>query len=531
MSRANRIARLVAIQQDTEFVLLKHRQGKHDQATHGSWDTDRSNNKSDFKYPVQDAIDKVVKGEVGKVVPTDAEFWLDQMADRKDNPDLTNLEIVGTQLFTRDNLGIMRDQMPQVPSGAKDEFLSEMKQRGIGVTREDISPQKLHPIQAEISASKTGMILRDLKERGHKKGDGARIVVSSDGYVIDGHHRWAASAFMSLKDEGEKIPVLRVDMTHMELIDVVRAWNKAMDIKPIALGESNTFKKAWIEFELAVIKGILTTEMQKHLAGQHDQSTHGAWAEGVDEYPEAELSILFKKWQKTSRAQSAWLEKRGLKYAGWEELQKIPERAAYEEFENKMNALNEERWTLQKKFFTEHINQEVPYGGVDFFGPPETDEKVIEFNRIRNRYVVADTPTLKMNKHLREGGKPNVRSREADKMTKSGTIIKPFGVYRGAVLSQEIVDSLKVGTSFTDKGFQSADVTRSGAEFYARQRQEKITSGAGELVTFRMTLTEGLNAVNVGFGEIVIKRDANMKITGKNKVDNVWVIDVDVTNG
>jgi hypothetical protein len=278
MSRANRIARLVAIQQGTEFVLLKHRQGKHDQATHGSWDTDRSNNKSDFKYPVQDAIDKVIKGEVGKVVPADAEFLLDKMADREDNPDLTNLEIVGTQLFTRDNLGIMRDQMPQVPSGAKDEFLDEMTKRGIKVKRDDVSPQKLHPIQAEISASKTGKILRDLNQNGHKKGDGARIVVSSDNYVIDGHHRWAASAFMSLNDSDEKIPVLRVDMTHMELIDVVRAWNKAMDIKPIGMGESNTFKKAWVEFELAVIKGILTTEMQKHLAGQHDQESHGSWA-------------------------------------------------------------------------------------------------------------------------------------------------------------------------------------------------------------------------------------------------------------
>lgn len=281
MSRANRIARLVAIQQDTEFVLLKHQAGKHDQTTHGSWDTDRSNNKSDFKYPVQDAIDKVVKGEVGKVVPADAGFWLDKMADRTDNPDLTNLEIVGTKLFTRDNLGIMRDEMPQVPRGAKDEFLSEMKKRGIDVTREKVSPKELHPIQAEISASKTGQIYRDLLNGGHKDSDKARIVVSSDGYVIDGHHRWAASAFMSFKNSGEKIPVLRVDMTHMELIDVVRAWNKALDIKPIALGESNKpFNKAWVEFELAVIKGILSTEMQKHQAGKHDQRTHGSWAGG-----------------------------------------------------------------------------------------------------------------------------------------------------------------------------------------------------------------------------------------------------------
>ena len=277
MSRANRIARLVAIQQDTEFVLLKHQQGKHDQATHGSWDTDRSNNKSDFKYPVQDAIDKVAKGEVGKVVPADAGFWLEKMADRTDNPDLTNLGIVGTKLFTRDNLGIMRDEMPQVPRDSKDEFIAEMTNRGIKVTREKISPQKLHPIQAEISASKTGDIYRDIMKNGHKDNDKARIVISSDNYVIDGHHRWAASAFMSFKNEGEKIPVLRVDMTHMELIDVVRSWNNAVGIKPIALGENNKpFKKAWIEFELAVIKGILTTEMQKHQAGQHDQLSHGA---------------------------------------------------------------------------------------------------------------------------------------------------------------------------------------------------------------------------------------------------------------
>jgi len=278
MSRSNRFARLVAIQQGTEFILLKHQQGKHDQATHGSWDTDKSNNnKSDFKYGVQDALDKVIKGEVGKIVPTDAEFWLDQMADRKDNPDLTNLEIVGTQLFTRDNLGIMRDKMPQVPKDQKDEFLVEMTNRGIAVTREDLSPQKLHPIQAEISASKSGKIARDIKENGHGKGDGARIVISSDNYVIDGHHRWAASAFLSFKDKGESIPVLRVDMTHMELIDVVLAWNKASGIESIGLGESNKpLKKAWVEFELAVIKGILTTEMKKHQAGQHDQLSHGA---------------------------------------------------------------------------------------------------------------------------------------------------------------------------------------------------------------------------------------------------------------
>jgi hypothetical protein len=298
MSRANRIARLVAIQQDTEFVLLKHRQGKHDQATHGSWDTDRSNNKkSDFKYGVQDAIDKVIKGEVGKVVPTDAEFWLDKMADREDNPDLTNLEIVGTQLFTRDNLGIMRDEMPQVPYERKGEFISEMEKRGIAVTRENVSPQKLHPIQAEISAKKSGKLAREIKQNGHGESDGARIIVSSDDYIIDGHHRWAASAFLSLKDEGQAIPVLRVDMTHMELIDATLAWNKATGIESLSLDKSTRpFKKAWVEFELAVIKGILATEIKKHLAGQHDQKSHGVRGAGLNPEVASDIVRFTQEW-------------------------------------------------------------------------------------------------------------------------------------------------------------------------------------------------------------------------------------------
>lgn len=262
-----------------ENSVTKHLAGQHDQSTHGSWSKHHGGKKSDYAYPVRDAIDAVVAGNVGKVSPIDARFWLEQMADRKDNPDLTNLEIVGTRFFTRDNLGIMRNKMPQVPSDTKEQFISAMEKLGVKVTKDTVDPQKMHPIQAEISASKSGQIMKRMSKEGTGIGQDSRyIVVSKDDYVIDGHHRWAAALFLSFQDAGIRLPAIRVDMNHDDLIKATLAWNNAVGIKPIGLGQENKRQdvKKMLEFIKVVQIGIINaTVVDKHLAGQHDQSTHG----------------------------------------------------------------------------------------------------------------------------------------------------------------------------------------------------------------------------------------------------------------
>jgi len=265
-------------------AVQKHLSGQHDQATHGNWAghhghaVDRKNTAegNPYPHPVQTAYDKVVAGEEGIVSPIDAPAWLDAMADRKDNPDLTNLEILGTQYFTRDNLGIMRDKMPQIPAGTQNDFIKAMQDRGVKVEMVDVAPFGLHPIQAEISASKSGKIMRSMEKDG--VGD-TPITISKDDYVIDGHHRWAAALFLGLKPKHKnvKMKALKVDLPHDELIKVVLAWNKTVGIKPIALGESNKENmKKMLAFDIAVLRAkIKSTEVEKHLQGQHDQSTHG----------------------------------------------------------------------------------------------------------------------------------------------------------------------------------------------------------------------------------------------------------------
>ncbi len=121
------------------------------------------------------------------------------------------------------NLGLPRNKMPQIASdipvpcmmagGASDrararaivttggkvgspetvqaQFLAHLKKSGVQIRRRTIPVGKLKATQTEIKASKTfGMADSHLK--GNFPGIDKQILVSRDGYILDGHHRWAA---------------------------------------------------------------------------------------------------------------------------------------------------------------------------------------------------------------------------------------------------------------------------------------------------------------------------------------------------
>jgi hypothetical protein len=247
--------------------------------------------KPDASGSLEERAEKLANGERIQVTKGEAKKFMKIMARREDNPDLTNMHIEDTQLYDEDNLGIPRNKMPQVPSDTKAVFISEMEKRGARVQRGVADPSKLHPIQEEMSASKVGLIMKKLRQKGMKTDDGGRIIISKDNFVIDGHHRWAAAAMLSFEDSSVKLPVIRVDMNHKDLIAATLAWNDATGIKPVGMGESNKpgqIRKAWAEFDYIIAKslrGRTIVRFQpglrptlKHLSGQHDQQTHGSWA-------------------------------------------------------------------------------------------------------------------------------------------------------------------------------------------------------------------------------------------------------------
>ena len=252
-------------------------------------------------------------------------------------------------------------------------------------------------------------------------------------------------------------------------------------------------------------------KVEKH--GDHDQSDHGSWATGVGSYDDMELQAetMQKDYWDKKRELQKYMDSKGIENPSWDDIQND---SKAKKLDAEATAVWEKSSKIVNKFYEEHLGHR--------------QLQTNEFQALRDKYVVADTPTLKMNRELREGGGLTQRVKDADKMCATGAVTKDLGVYRGAVLPKEMLDNLKVGKTFIDKGFQSTDFRKISAKEYAeiRKDDDKIK---GELTLFRMTLKKGLNAVDVGYGEVVVQRNANLTVTRKTKSGKYTIVDVEVS--
>lgn len=84
------------------------------------------------------------------------------------------------------SLGIARKDMPQIPPEARGALTKFLEARGIHASEEWIRPDDLRPSQVGYYV--------DAVARAREKDTGERaILISEDGYVLDGHHRWTAA--------------------------------------------------------------------------------------------------------------------------------------------------------------------------------------------------------------------------------------------------------------------------------------------------------------------------------------------------
>lgn len=97
---------------------------------------------------------------------------------------------------------LTRSQMPQIPGEQLDAFLTYLRDEyGVRSRRTKKTAQDLSPFQRGIN--KAGV--EAMRKR---KGDAGRpMVVTSDGYVLDGHHRWAQ---LKLDDPDRQITVVEI---------------------------------------------------------------------------------------------------------------------------------------------------------------------------------------------------------------------------------------------------------------------------------------------------------------------------------
>lgn len=95
-------------------------------------------------------------------------------------------------------LGVPRAEMPQIKAEHRGALVNFLKARGIDSRAAEVPANDLKPTQAEFSQAKVD------KARAFK-GNDRSILVSSDGYVVDGHHQWLAK-----RANGEPVKVIRL---------------------------------------------------------------------------------------------------------------------------------------------------------------------------------------------------------------------------------------------------------------------------------------------------------------------------------
>jgi hypothetical protein len=99
---------------------------------------------------------------------------------------------------------LARDLMPQI----KDihDFLDELELRGISHRLETLDPNDLKSTQSEFDANKVFQMMQNQGER-------KPIITSSDGYVLDGHHRW-----LEAHNKCEKVEAYVCDAPILDLL-------------------------------------------------------------------------------------------------------------------------------------------------------------------------------------------------------------------------------------------------------------------------------------------------------------------------
>ena len=102
-------------------------------------------------------------------------------------------------------LNIPREQMPQVDAEHRGALVQFLGARGITHESAEVPADSLKPTQAEFSPKKV--------EHFAGNPSGRSILVSQDGYVLDGHHQW-----MAKRAAGEPVKVIRLNAPIQDLL-------------------------------------------------------------------------------------------------------------------------------------------------------------------------------------------------------------------------------------------------------------------------------------------------------------------------
>jgi hypothetical protein len=113
------------------------------------------------------------------------------------------------------SIGIPREELPQLDADQFDNILDSLTNYGITYKLGQAKASKLKPSQDQLNMEKIEKMIADQAYNNDSK-----IFISKEGYIVDGHHRWAATV---VNDSSAMIGVVLVNMS---IIDLIKWFNE-----------------------------------------------------------------------------------------------------------------------------------------------------------------------------------------------------------------------------------------------------------------------------------------------------------------
>ena len=167
--------------------------------------------------------------------------------EKAPNFNLCDITIPGTNLYCKGNKGIPREDMPQFKGYAKpgsiadklpknndgevdteSQFKVLLKKNGVAVSEpQEVPADQLKATQTELVGAKVAGMTKALETEPNHPKITAPIYVSNDGYVLDGHHRWAAVTSAAVASG--KPAMMNIRVIDMPIKDLVKISNDFAD--------------------------------------------------------------------------------------------------------------------------------------------------------------------------------------------------------------------------------------------------------------------------------------------------------------
>lgn len=191
----------------------RHLPGLHNQKDHGR------RKGFGFDVPSLDVAqihDKLIKAEKVRADPSVIDDLMKRISADGTVFNLSKLNVAGKgngNLFQRHLRDRPRETMPQLPTetGADmNRFMDYLKSKGVKFEFGTIDPRRLVASQSELNGPKVAKLYGFMRDGGWKPG--GVMIISRDGAVIDGHHRWAGAAAASIARGGTlDVTVMKID--------------------------------------------------------------------------------------------------------------------------------------------------------------------------------------------------------------------------------------------------------------------------------------------------------------------------------